>query len=254
MLLLLLFAFLSGMVTIFAPCIWPLLPIILSASVGGGERKPLGIVCGLMLSFTFFTLTLSYILKVIPFDPESLRTVAVVVIGFLGLVLVVPVLGKYLESLASRFSGFGGRFLTNQGDGFKSGFITGFALGVVWSPCAGPILATVATLAATQALSIDIVLIAIAFVLGVGIPLFIFALLGQKILLHTRVLSPYTARIQQFFGVIMILTAGAIYTGYDQTLQMKFVNFCSANGVTLLERFQTNDAVTEGLQNLRKRE
>lgn len=248
--LLLLFAFLSGVVTIFAPCIWPILPIILSSGVSGGEKKPIGVVTGLMVSFTLFTLTLSYILKVVPLDPDTLRLFAVAVISLLGFTLVVPALGRLLEGWVSRLSSSGGGLFQKR-DGFKGGFITGFALGVVWSPCAGPILATVATLAATQTLNLSIVLVTVSFVLGVGVPLFILALLGQHILTRTRVLSPYTARIQQVFGVIMIASALAIYTGYDQVLQVKFAEFCSANGVTFLDRFQTNSAVTAALEELR---
>lgn len=250
MLLLLLFAFLSGVVTIFAPCIWPILPIILSSGVSGGEKKPLGVVTGLMVSFTVFTLTLSYILKVVPIDPDTLRLFAVAIISLLGFTLVVPALGRLLEGWVSRLSNSGGSLFQKR-DGFKGGFITGFALGVVWSPCAGPILATVATLAATQTLNLSIILVTVSFVLGVGVPLFILAFLGQHILTRTRVLSPYTARIQQVFGVIMIASAVAIYTGYDQVLQIKFAEFCSANGITFLDRFQTNSTVTTALEELR---
>ncbi len=247
--LLLFFAFLSGVVTIFAPCIWPILPIILSAGVAGGEKKPLGVVTGLMVSFTIFTLALSYILKVVPIDPDTLRSFAVAIIALLGLTLIVPAFGRRLETLVSRFSSLGN--FSKGGSGFKGGFITGFALGIVWSPCAGPILATVATLAATQALNLSIVLITVAFVAGVSLPLFILALVGQRILTRTRSLSPYTARIQQVFGVVMILTAFAIYTGYDQTLQLRFANFCSANGITFLDRIQNNTTVIEALDTLR---
>lgn len=253
MTLLLLFAFLSGVVTIFAPCIWPLLPIILSAGAAGGERRPFGIVLGLMTSFTIFTLTLSYILKVIPLDPDTLRLFALVIIGVLGLTLVIPALGKILEGWVSRLSSVGGGML-GKGKGFHGGYVTGFALGLVWSPCAGPILATVATLAATQALTLSVVLVTIAFVLGVGIPLFILAVVGQHILTRTRILSRYTGRVQQVFGVVMILSALAIYTGYDQKLQTRFVEFCSSNGITFLDRFQTNSVVTQALDDLRKQE
>lgn len=76
------FTFLSGIVTIFAPCIWPILPIVLSSGVSGEKKKPLGLVTGLAVSFIFFTLTLATIVKVIPFDPEVLRYLAVVIIGF----------------------------------------------------------------------------------------------------------------------------------------------------------------------------
>ncbi len=250
MLLLFFFAFLSGLVTIFAPCIWPLLPIILSASASDGKRKPLGIVTGIALSFTIFTLTLSYILKVIPFDPDNLRILGVVVIAFLGVVLAVPALGKRLEGAVSRLSGFGGRFLNQKGSGFGSGFITGFALGVVWSPCAGPILATVATLAATQAVNITVVFITLSFVIGVAVPLYIFATVGQKLLTKTRALSPYTSRIQQVFGVVMILAALAIYTGYDRVLQTRLLDAFPRYG-TFLNQFEKNDNVKKELDKLK---
>ena len=175
MTILILFAFLSGIVTIFAPCIWPILPIVLSAGATGGERKPLGIVTGLAVSFMLATLALAFVVQVIPFDPEVLRLFAVFVIALLGLTLIVPALGARLEGVVSRFASLGGRFTKNSGTGFWSGFITGFALGLVWSPCAGPILATIATLAATQAVSFQVVLITLAFVLGVSLPLFVLA-------------------------------------------------------------------------------
>src|SRR3989344_5036209 len=101
MLILLFFAFASGLVTIFAPCIWPLLPIILSATVTGGHRKPLGITLGIIISFAVFTLTISYIVKIIPFDPEIFRLFAVVIITFFGLTLIIPKLSQIVEGWVS---------------------------------------------------------------------------------------------------------------------------------------------------------
>ena len=250
MLLLLFFTFLSGIVTIFAPCIWPLLPIILSASATGEKRKPLGIVTGIALSFTVFTLSLSYILKIIPFDPDGLRLFGVVIIALLGVTLAVPALGKQLEGWVSRLSSFGGRFLGQSGNGFWSGFTTGAALGLVWSPCAGPILATVATLAATQAVSFAVVLVTLAFVSGVAVPLYIFSTVGQTLLTKTRALSPYTGRIQQAFGIIMIFAALAIYTGYDRVLQTKLLDTFPGYG-NFLNQFEKNDAVKNELDQLK---
>src|SRR5438045_2831504 len=105
MLILLTFAFLSGLVTIFAPCIWPLLPVVLSASSTGRNKKPLGITLGILVTFGILTLSLSYIVKVIPFDPNNLRLLAVLIIGFLGLVLLIPKLAQKLEGFVSKLSG-----------------------------------------------------------------------------------------------------------------------------------------------------
>ncbi len=250
MLLLIFFAFLSGVVTIFAPCIWPILPIVLSAGATGGERKPLGIVAGLAVSFMLATLALAFVIQIIPFDPEVLRLLAVLVIALLGLTLIIPALGARLEGAVSRLASLGGRFTSNSGTGFWSGFITGFALGLVWSPCAGPILATIATLAATQAVSFQVVLITLAFVAGVALPLFVLAVLGQKILTKTRFFSRYTKRIQQVFGVIMILAALAIYTGYDRTLQTKLLDTFPVYE-NFINRFEKNDTVKQKLDELK---
>ncbi len=248
MFILLLFAFISGIITIFAPCIWPLLPVILSSSSTGGKAKPLGITLGIMASFTLFTLTLSYIVKLIPFDPDILRLFAVIVIGFLGLTLIIPALNEIVEGFVSRLSS-----RTNNStptSGFKGGFFTGFSLGIVWSPCAGPILATIATLSATQSVNLSIVFVTLAYVTGVGIPLFIFATIGNRLFTGTRKLNKYTGRIQQVFGVVMILTAIAIYTNFDKTLQVKLLSYFPSysNFVTNLE---SNSAVKKQLDALK---
>jgi len=206
--LLLVFAFISGLITIFAPCIWPLLPLILSTTATGGHRKPLGVVLGIVGSFAVFTLTISYIVKIIPFDPNSLRLISVIVIGFLGLTLLIPRLSRVIEGAVSRLSGgFATRFTGQNTNGFLGGLITGLALGIVWTPCAGPILATIATLAVTNSVNASIILVTAVYSIGVAIPLFLFAIFGRAIFTKSRALSKYTGRVQQVFGAIMILTA-----------------------------------------------
>lgn len=248
--ILLLFAFISGLVTIFAPCIWPLLPIILSASTSGGHKKPLGITLGIVISFALITLTISYIVKIIPFDPEVLRYFAVVVIGFLGLTLVIPALSAKLEAAVSRLSGKFGIVSNPTKTGFWSGFVTGFALGIVWTPCAGPILATIATLAATQAVNLNVILVTIVYVIGVGIPLFIFATAGSALFAKSRVLSKYTGRIQQVFGVIMIVTAVSIATNYDKVIQTKLLDVFPSYS-NFLTSFEKNESVQKQLNQLK---
>src|SRR3989338_643363 len=252
MLALLFFAFISGLVTILAPCIGPLLPIVLSSTTAGGKSKPLGITLGIVTSFAFFTLTISYIVKIIPFDPNILRLFAVVVIGFLGFTLAVPQLSGLLEGWVSRLSGkFAGlTTLRFGGQGFKGGLITGLALGIVWSPCAGPILATIATLAATQSVNLATILITVVYVIGVGIPLFVFATLGSRFFTRSRLVSKYTGSIQRIFGIIMILTAFAIFTNYDKTLQVKLLDLFPSYSNFIYE-LENNQVVKEQLDQLR---
>ena len=244
------FAFLSGLVTIFAPCIWPLLPIILSSGASEGPKKPLGIIVGLSISFLFFTLLLASLLKVFPIDPEIFRALGVLIIMFFGITLLVPKLTVWLEGAVSRFSARFGSVGAKQGNGFGGGVVTGAALGVVWSPCAGPILATVATLAATSGVSLTIFLIALAFVLGVSVPLFFIAFLGQQIFAKMRRVNKYTPRIQQAFGVLVITAGVMIYTGYDKTLQAKIIALCGGSE-GFLGAFEESGIVTQKLSELR---
>lgn len=251
MILLLGFAFLAGFVTILAPCIWPLLPIVLSsAAAGKTHARPLGITLGIMFSFTFFTLSISLLVSLFHLDPNIIRLFAVAVLVFLGLSMIIPALSRLTELWVSRLAGKFGQRGQSQGSDFGSGFITGLSLGVVWTPCSGPILASIATLAATGQVSFQVVLVTLAYVTGVGIPLFLFAYGGQRIVGKTRFMSAYTGRIQQVFGVLMLLTALAIYTNYDKVLQLKlldaFPSYSSA-----LTSFEKNSAVKDQLDILK---
>ncbi|EKD85600.1 MAG: Redoxin protein [uncultured bacterium] len=221
--ILLFFAFISGLVTILAPCIWPLLPIVLSSSLAGGKPKSLGITLGIMVSFSVFILSISYLVKLFGLDPNIIRLFAVIVLVIMGLSMIVPLISRILEGILSRFSGrFGQSF--QKRSGFGGGFITGCSLGIVWTPCTGPILATIATLAATTNLNTGIILVTIVYVMGLGIPLFFFSYGGGRLVARTRFVSGFTGRIQQVFGVLLLLTALAIYTNYDKVLQVKLLD------------------------------
>src|SRR5258708_5273029 len=98
MLLLVLFAFLAGLATILAPCIWPILPIVLGVSSGeNSHSKPLGITLGVILSFTFFTLFLSTLVRLFNIDANIFRFFSAFVIALFGLSLVIPKFSAILE-------------------------------------------------------------------------------------------------------------------------------------------------------------
>lgn len=249
MLLLLFFAFISGLATILAPCIWPLLPIILSSAIIGKDHKrPLGITLGIMLSFAAFTLSISFLVKLFHFDPNNLRFIAITIIAFLGLTMIIPQLTIFLELLLSRVAGVVGTKGQKRG-GFIGGFIAGLSLGIVWSPCAGPILAAIAALAAMGQVSGSLILVTIVYVMGVGIPLFAFAYGGQQFITKARGISRYTPTIQKVFGVIMILTAIAMYTNYDKYIQAKLLDAFPSLSASLTN-FESNPEIKKQLDTL----
>ncbi len=246
MLILLFFTFIAGFVTIMAPCIWPLLPIILSASSVGGRQRPLGITLGIMTSFTIFTLSISYLEKIFHIDPNLFRIIAVIAIGLLGLSMMIPSLGMKLEGLINNIlTPFRNR-IKSTGTGFSAGYVMGFATGLVWAPCSGPILATVATLAATQEVNIKVVAVTIAYVGGLGIPLFLFSLAGSWCFNIMRRFTKHTVHIQQAFGLVMIVAALLIYTNYDKVIQLKILDLFPSYG-NFLVKFESNSHISKQL-------
>ena len=104
MVLLILFGFLAGAATALSPCVLPVLPIALSAGATGGRRRPLGIVAGLAVSFTFATVALVYVISALGLPDDLLRTLAIVVLIVFGVTLMVPPLADRVEAWLSRFS------------------------------------------------------------------------------------------------------------------------------------------------------
>lgn len=219
--LLLLFAFLAGGATVLSPCILPILPALLAGSAGKGKMRPLGMIVGLILSFTLFTLTLTAIVQATGIDPNILRYVAIGMLLFFGLVLIFPKISDQFAKMSSPITSLGTKIQgASQGNGFFSGALFGSALGLLWTPCAGPILASITALVATHSIDLFTVLMTLAYSVGAGIPLFLIAFGGNK-LLH---LSKHTERIRQVFGGLTILTALAIALHWDILFQTKIAD------------------------------
>ena len=96
------FAFLAGAATALSPCVLPVLPVALSAGVTGGRRRPLGVVTGLVLSFTFATVALVYVIDALGLPDDLLRNIAIVVLLGFGISLLVPSVAARVEAWISR--------------------------------------------------------------------------------------------------------------------------------------------------------
>jgi len=247
------FAFVSGIITILSPCILPVLPIVLSGSVGGGKARPFGIVAAFIVSFTLFTLALSAIVQAIGISPDALRLVSVVLLMIFGLVMVVPALRHRFEILASRATARTGGVQTavatgpsGSAPGFWSGVPVGFSLGLVWTPCVGPIMASVISLALTQHVDSGSVFITLAYSIGTSIPMLAVMFGGRALLNRLPGLSRNMANIQKGFGVVMIVVGLAIAFGWDRQVQTALLRAFPSygSGLTAIEQ---NNAVKQAL-------
>src|SRR5947199_5608392 len=104
MVVLILFALVAGAATAVSPCVLPVLPVALSAGATGGRRRPLGVVTGLALSFTFATVALVYVISALGLPNDLARTLAIVVLIGFGLALLAPPLAARLEALLGRLT------------------------------------------------------------------------------------------------------------------------------------------------------
>jgi cytochrome c biogenesis protein CcdA/thiol-disulfide isomerase/thioredoxin len=166
-------AFVAGVVTAISPCVLPVLPIVLAGGATGGRRRPYAIVAGLVASFTAFTLAATALLSALGLPDDLLRNIAIGVVLLVGVSLLVPPVGRLVER---PFQALG----RHQPGDAGGGFLLGASLGLLFTPCAGPVIAAVAVLAATSRFSVESVLVTLSYALGAGVVLLLFALAAQS--------------------------------------------------------------------------
>lgn len=229
--LLLLVAFFGGLLTVLSPCVLPVLPVLLSGSVGGRGR-PVGIIAGFIGSFVLLTLFLATLVNALGLSVDALRWGAVALLLLFGLTLAVPALQLRFELLAARALP---QRRDSSGDGFLGGVLVGVTLGVVWTPCVGPILASVTTLALSGEVTGFAAAVTLAYALGVAIPM-LAVMWGGRRLLHRPALLNQLGGIQRAFGVVLMLFAVGMVFGVDRRIQTALVeNLPALQQLTFLE-------------------
>ncbi len=211
MLILIGFAVLAGAGTALSPCVLPVLPALLSAGGVGGRRRPLGVVIGLTITFTVTIVGVADVVGGVGLGSDPLRYIAIAVLLLAGLVLLVPAVGDRVEASMSRIAALGAGGAHNKGDGFGSGLLVGGALGFVYTPCAGPILAAVISVSAASGRS---VVVAIAYSLGSAAVLLALTLGGRTLFDRVRTAGRGPA-LQRTLGTVLVITAVAMIAGAD---------------------------------------
>lgn len=242
------FAFIAGLVTILSPCVLPVLPIVLSGGLTGGKKRPLGIVAGFVASFTFFTLSLTFLVKLTGISADTLRVFSIIIIFCFGLTLLIPRFQLLFEVLMSKFSP--SVSYQNKHADFFGGLMIGLSLGLIWTPCVGPILASVITLAATNGLTATSVYITLAYSFGTALPMLLITYGGRSLLQKVPWLLSHTAKVQKVFGVFMIITALGIYFNIDRRFQTYVLNTFPQYGTGLIQ-LEDNEKVRKQLEQLK---
>ena len=246
MALLVLFGFVAGAATAVSPCVLPVLPVALAAGATGGRRRPLGVVIGLVASFTFATIALVYVLSALGLPDDFFRTLAIVVLGVAGTVLIVPALSARIEAWLSRLAPRAP--VRAGGDGFGSGLLLGASLGLVYAPCAGPILAAVITVSASQELTAERLAVALAYSAGSGVVLYALMLGGRKL---TAPLARRSLGFQRAMGAVMLLVAVLMVAELDIRFENEIAASLPALVVNPSKELEEGGAARQRLADLR---
>jgi cytochrome c biogenesis protein CcdA len=232
-------AFLAGILSVFSPCVLPLLPLVLGAAASEHRLGPAALAAGLALSFVTIGLFVATIGFAIGLDAGGFRAGAAVMLILIGLVLLVPAAQTKLAVAAgpisnwteSRFGGFSTAGLPGQ-------FGVGLLLGAVWSPCVGPTLGA-ASLLASQGRDLGAVaLTMLLFGLGAALPLLILGALSREVLSgwRDRMLS-LGKGLKAVLGLILLATGLLIVTGGDKAVETELVDASPAWLTNLTTRF-----------------
>ncbi|MBS1870168.1 MAG: cytochrome c biogenesis protein DipZ [Actinobacteria bacterium] len=249
MALLIVFGFLAGAGTALSPCVLPVLPIALGAGATGGRRRPLGIVVGLVGAFTFATVALVYVLDALGLPDTLLRTLAIVVLLAFGATLLVPPLAARVEGRLSAVAArLGARPAAARGDGFRSGLLVGGSLGLVYAPCAGPILAGVITVSASQPFTAGRLAVALSYGIGSALVLYVLMLGGRRL---TAPLARRGGALQLATGALMVLVAVAMLNDYDLRFQSAIAKDLPGFLVTPTQGLEKTAAARRALADLR---
>jgi cytochrome c biogenesis protein CcdA/thiol-disulfide isomerase/thioredoxin len=204
-LLLLGVGFLGGLITALSPCIIPVLPVIAAGgSTGGGPARPFAIIGGMVASFTAFTLAGGELLGLLHLPQDLLRDLGIAMLFLLAAGLIVPALGELLERPFSRLGagnpgGFAG--------GTANGALLGVSLGLVFVPCAGPVLAAISAVAATHRVGLTAVLLTLSYSLGAALPLLLLAIVARRTTTGWKALRSRMPIVRRVAGVVLALTA-----------------------------------------------
>jgi len=215
-------AFLFGMLSFMNPCVLPVVPAVVAYSTESGRFRPIAIAIGLSASFTtmgvianLFGSTLSEYLPIF-------RVVAGFVVIFFGFYMFFEVIGAKIEEIRPAFSrlNLGGRLTSVNREGAFGGLLLGISLGLVWTPCIGPILGSILAMVALEGDLVSGVLFLLIYSVGFVIPLLILAYASNTTVSRFRSLSKYGGTIKKVSGVVLIFAG--IYMSYRPFLSLLY--------------------------------
>ncbi len=210
-----LLAYLGGVLTIFSPCVLPVLPFVFAQTGTSFRKSGLPMLLGMGFTFSIVAALAAVGGSWVVHLNEVGRILAIVIVGLLGASLLFPSLATLL---ARPFVNLGNRLQqgVNPGSGFGGSLVLGIATGLLWTPCAGPILGLLLTGAAAEGSGLHSWPLLLVFAVGAACPLALALLVGGKVFQAMKRSLGAEEWIRRALGVAVLLGAAAIAFGWDR--------------------------------------
>lgn len=215
-------AFLGGVITGISPCIVPVLPIVLAGgAVAGSRTRPFLIIAGLVVSFSLTELVGSAVLSALGLPQDLLYWLGISLLFILAAGLMISTIGVWIERPFSRLGA--SRWARSGG-----GFVLGLSLGLVYIPCAGPVLAAISVAAANHRVSASLFLVTLCYAIGAALPLLVLAVITQRAATHWGAVRTHLPLTRRLAGAVLALTTLAIALGVFDPLQRAVPGYTSS--------------------------
>ncbi|HIH2749139.1 cytochrome c biogenesis protein DipZ [Burkholderia aenigmatica] len=215
--LLIVLAYLGGVLTILSPCILPVLPFVFARADQPFVRTGLPLLAGMALTFAVVATLAAVGGGWVAQANQAGRWVAIVLLAVFGLTLLMPRLAEHLTrplvAAGNRLTGFAQR--DGRPAGPASSLLLGVATGLLWAPCAGPILGLVLTGAALRGASVGTTLLLVAYAAGAATSLGVALVIGGKVFAAMKRSLGAGEWIKRGIGVMLLAGVGAIALGLD---------------------------------------
>jgi cytochrome c biogenesis protein CcdA/thiol-disulfide isomerase/thioredoxin len=233
-------AFLGGLITGLSPCIVPVLPVVVAGGSAGTSRaRPYLIILGLVVSFSLTELTGSTVLSALGLPQDFLFWLGIGLLGLLALGLMVTVVGEWIER---PFARLGSTRYANSG----GGFVLGLSLGLVFVPCAGPILAAISAAESHHRIDFSSFIVTLCYAVGAAIPLLLFAVLAQRAVVGWHTLRSHLPAVRRVAGAVLALTTLALAFHLLDPLQRDVPGYTSA----LEDRIESSGTISKQIEAL----